>query len=94
MCVDEVFSDVLGGLCYEELDGASVFHERPQVADDLLGALPMHRISGPGVDLQGGIGDRPCKSFLFFTREKGAACLPCPLPTGITRPRGLRDGVG
>jgi hypothetical protein len=57
------------------LDGASVFHKLFQIADDLLEALPMHRVAGLGMELQGGIGDCPCESH-FFVREHGVLLPP------------------
>jgi hypothetical protein len=31
----------------------------------------MHRVVALGVDLQGGVGDRPCESLLFSCEEEG-----------------------
>jgi hypothetical protein len=58
-CVEGEFSEVRGAICDQGLlGGTCLFHERLQIPHDLLGPIPVHRVAGLGVDLQGGIGDR------------------------------------
>jgi hypothetical protein len=55
----------------EGLGGSRLFHERLQIADDLLGTLPVHRVAALGVYLQRRTGNRCREPFLFFAREEG-----------------------
>ena len=47
-----------------------------QIPHDPLRSLPVHRVAGLGVDLQGGTGDRRREPLLFFAREEGILLPP------------------
>ena len=52
------FYEVRKGICDGELGRPRLFHERLQIPHEVLGALPVHRVAGLGVDLQRGTRDR------------------------------------
>src|ERR687896_1850964 len=58
------------------LGGTHVFHERLQIADDPLRSVPVNRVAGLGVYLQGGTRNRCCEPLLVFAREEGILLPP------------------
>jgi hypothetical protein len=61
-------SEVCEEVCEEELGGRSPFQERLQVPHDPLRPYPVRQVAGPGVHLQGGVGDRCRAPLLLLAR--------------------------